>query len=146
MAVYVKLTRAELVKSGACENGLAEFDEHYPEGVFEAEWTVEVMQQAVTGPLKQHVPWAVSRRLLPVVNFSRANLGDANLVRANLYGANLEDANLEDANLVRANLVRANLVRANLYDANLVRANLEDARGLEVKGGEQEAVPQEQDQ
>jgi uncharacterized protein YjbI with pentapeptide repeats len=75
--------------------------------------------------------------ILPMPDFSMANLHGlnlqgvnlslANLKRTNLSAADLEGANLSNANLFKADLEGANLTEANLFKADLEGANLTEA-------------------
>jgi hypothetical protein len=145
MRTILRLTRSTIVSLGACQDGLALFDDikagqddvralagRQPRRALRLQWDLVSqiwMAQAYPGFFR----WLVGVGAIgPVHAKHRANLYGANLTRANLYGANLTGANLDGANLTGANLyganlTRANLTRANLYGANLYGANLNGA-------------------
>ena len=115
----IQITREQLVEAEACEEGMADFDQHCPEGVLECSEL-----ELVTGPLRDYIGWAVDAGVIPALDLSEANLRGANLIGANLSGADLSGADLRWANLSEADLRWANLSEANLRWANLRWANL----------------------
>ncbi len=124
--IRVTVTREELLKYEACEEGITAFDSLYPNGL-DLEWTLETQVAIVKSELRKYLGWAADHRLIPTANLNGANLNGADLSRAGLSRADLSGANLSGANLNGANLNGANLNGANLNGANLNGANLNGA-------------------
>ena len=85
----------------------------------------------------------LSKCLLYIQDFFKANLAWANLrmaelARSDFYQANLQGANLQGANLINANLNNANLEEADLKGAKLNGADLKgaDLKGADLKGAD----------
>ncbi len=128
--IYVWVHRAELVRLGACSEGLALFDtiaKHHKHGPSKIRlpWTTTHMVWLATA-YPSFWSWARDLNVLPSLALIRADLQ-----RADLQRADLRNANLQRANLYGANLRSADLYGANLYGANLRSADLRSARASE---------------
>jgi len=66
MTYPITITRDAIVARNPCEDGLALFDEHYPDGVLTVA-DVYAHMALYVGPLAQYVVWAESELLLPRV-------------------------------------------------------------------------------
>ena len=140
----MEITREDLIRLDACEEGVKDFDDLFPNGIEVSTWT-EWCQTILLGTkMRRWLAWAWAMKLIPQwplsgADLSGANLSGANLSGADLYGANLSGANLYGADLSRANLYGADLSGADLSGANLSGADLSGAIGIEKRGenGEQ---------
>ena len=65
--------------------------------------------------------------ILPMPDFSMANLHGAHIAGANLSNANLKRIDLSEADLEGANLSHANLFKADLEGANLSKSDCNNA-------------------
>jgi len=72
MTYPLTITRDAIVALDPCEDGLAAFDKHYPDGVLVVA-DVYAHMALYAGPLGQHIGWAEVNQLLPPV---RATGGD----------------------------------------------------------------------
>ena len=96
--IKIRLHRNELIRAGACSEGMKLFDSLQKRGVFRSQWTsLHMIWFSLTYP--DFSSWMIEKGLLPRVNLSDANLSGANLSYANLSDANLSGAILSYANL-----------------------------------------------
>ena len=118
--ILVFITRARLVKLGACSDGLALFDSiaslHGNPDAITIEWTP--LAEAWFS-LTSFSGWARERGVIPRVSLAYADLRGAYLRGADLRGANLYGANLSGAYLRGADLRGAYLRGAYLYGADM---------------------------
>ena len=66
MTYPITITRDAIVALDPCKDGLALFDEHYPDGVLVVA-DVQAHMALYSGPLAKHVGWAETGGLLPRV-------------------------------------------------------------------------------
>ncbi len=133
--MHIIIKRSELVKAGACKEGLDYFKTLAPKNVLRIEWT-HANQVRLAIEARLWVGWARDRNLIPLfnlygANLTRADLRYADLRYADLTGADLTGANLTGADLRYADLTGADLTGADLTGADLTGANLTGAVGLE---------------
>jgi uncharacterized protein YjbI with pentapeptide repeats len=129
----MKITRDDLIRLNSCDDGVSDFDEHFPNGIDVPEWD-EWCQTILLGTkMCRWIAWGWAMKLIPQWSLSRANLSGADLSGADLYGADLSDANLYGANLQGAYLGGADLRGAYLRGANLRGADL---RGADLGGAD----------
>ena len=69
--IRVKITIEDLEAAGACYEGVASFEEAYPNGL-DIEWTVDEQRKLITGPCKRYIGWAVDHLLLPAFSVGAA--------------------------------------------------------------------------
>lgn len=83
----MKLTLSQLLKKGACEEGIQALKKVLGDkDVWEGEWTKERQIQLMLTPVGKYIGWACQQGLLPLWEMSGADLRGANLSGANLYG------------------------------------------------------------
>ena len=100
--IYVSITKAELLKHEACDEGMRLFDAIASGDEWVGKWTpLHSVWLATAYPAFR--AWLRHRGLIPITD----------LAHANLFGADLSGANLSRAYLSGADLSRANLSGAN---------------------------------
>ena len=139
--ITVTITRAELVRHNACDDGLALFDAMAaPGGTITVDWTpLHAIWSRVAFP--SFALWCEGEGIIPRADLRGADLRGADLEGANLRGANLRGANLRGADLRGANLRGADLEGADLRGADLLGADLEGADLRGAYRGSSPAIP-----
>jgi len=97
--ITVKITRAELVRHGACEGGLALFDRACELGgveCLEMEWTpLHDVWLAVVH--SDFASWLRAEKIIPRADMSYADMSDANMRGADMSYADMSYANMRGA-------------------------------------------------
>ena len=124
--ICVSITRAELIRKGACREGIALFDSIAFNGEWIGEFTpLRCLWLATAYPA--FTSWLRSNGTIPAADLRGADLRGADLSGADLSGADLSGAYLRGADLSRADLSAADLRGACLYWAYLRGADLSRA-------------------
>ena len=141
VATTIYLKRRDLVAHGACEEGLARFDElarsQGRERTLRLTWA-HLFWLLVDESTREYAVWAQRHGLLPWAHLRGADLRGADLRGAILEGADLCGADLRNADLRNADLRRADLRGADLRGATLVCAGLNgaDLRRADLNGAD----------
>lgn len=116
----MRITAEDLERLGACDSAVATFREYLPGGLYlPGGWTLAAQIMALATPLRAHLGWAWSHKLLPAWSMAGCDLRGACLEGADLKGANLRAADLRGADLRGAYLEGADLKGAYLRGADL---------------------------
>ena len=112
------ITTADLVRLGACAEGVEAFREIYGDGAC-LKWTREGQISVMKSPLRRYLGWAVCNGLVPWWSLPRSDLSGCNLSGCNLSGSDLSGSNLSGSNLSGSDLSGCNLSGCNLSGCNL---------------------------
>lgn len=84
----IKLTRSQLEKLAACDDGIEALETLLGEGdEWETDWTRKRQIELLQTTVGKYIGWAHANGLIPMWSMSGANLSGADLSRANLSWA-----------------------------------------------------------